>query len=195
MMWSRTGSRGSALTSELPVHQQLQTISSISLEEPRKNLSKLRDQGMLMNESGEHREPSQSTLTCKWCGRPVTVFRWMDGKNIYCSSRCLSAGLFPVMLFCALIFTPILMGTVMFPDAMYRLVLYGVSIDPSSEIPPLSRMLIGNLIGVFCVAALWFWYEAHKGWRVRQETRDWHNIKENENSDGGRFEGPVSEGM
>jgi hypothetical protein len=80
--------------------------------------------------------------------------------------------------------TPILIGTIMFPDAMYRLVLYATSMNPYNEIPPLSRMLIGNLIGVFCVAALWFWYEAHKGWRVRQETRDWHNIKENERGDG-----------
>jgi hypothetical protein len=145
-----------------------------------KKLSWVRGNCVVMSSPSKHgTELSDSDLLCRWCGQPVSVKWWKDGKRIYCSSRCLSAARFPLMLVCAAALTPILIGTILAPDAMFYFFVAGQGgTIPSGGLPLPLLALIWGEIAAACLSSLFLWYEAHVGWRVRQETREWRQMHE-----------------
>jgi len=120
-------------------------------------------------------EQPQSVRLCKWCGKPIEIFRWKDGRNFYCSSRCLSAGLFPAWVFGSVFLTPFLIATITVPDAVFYLVWVGTGggewVYPIEDISPLVSFMVWGTIAVICVSSVFFLYMAFSGWRTRREIR------------------------
>ncbi len=83
------------------------------------------------------------------------------------------------MLFCAIFLTPFLIGTILAPDAMFHFFVEGQGVTiPPGGLPLLLLVMGWGEILTACLVSLFCWHEAQKGWRVRQESRDWHCIIE-----------------
>jgi hypothetical protein len=96
--------------------------------------------------------------TCAWCGGPLEAQTWKNGKKVYCSSSCHSAGVFHGMVVATVTMAALVIATILFPQSVAEVIL-----GPLSGVLLLAFTLYAA-IGVFFLACL---YIAYDGWRVR----------------------------
>ena len=106
---------------------------------------------MLLTEKETHQ-------VCKWCGEFITGRVYKDGPNTYCSSECIAAGQFPVMVFIATILFSIILAITFIPSV------YSFVFDYFGHI-----IIMFGFYVIVLLVAIFALHTAIKGWSKRHE--------------------------
>jgi len=96
---------------------------------------------------------------CHWCGGEVGLREWKDGKRVYCSSDCHSAGLLPVFVLIIVVFTPIFIIDLALSGFILSLFVSRYSGFPIFGYGAYIAIIVTEIIGIL------FGYQ---GWKVRK---------------------------
>lgn len=113
-------------------------------------------------------EVEQAGRVCSWCGRAETRSRWSGTRFSYCSFRCLAAAEFRSSLSVAILMTPFFVAILLFPQAMYEILLQGA---PSSETT--GHLAVGVAVIIMLVisgSSIGSLYTTYVGWTVRRRS-------------------------
>ncbi|MFX1603747.1 MAG: hypothetical protein ACFFCK_09705 [Promethearchaeota archaeon] len=116
--------------------------------------------------SSEEEEPVGKA--CSWCGKSETRSRWSGTRFSYCSFRCLAAAEYRTSLLVAILMTPFFLAILLFPQAMYEIILVGATpYGTTNPLAPGFTVIIILLISGFSIGSL---YAAYVGWTVRRRS-------------------------
>lgn len=116
--------------------------------------------------SSEEAEPIGKV--CSWCGRPEPSSRWSGTRFSYCSFRCLAAAEYRTSLLVAILMTPFFVAILLFPQAMYEILLQGAT--PSETTSPLAPGVVVIIILLISGSSIGSLYAAYVGWTVRRRS-------------------------
>ncbi|MEM2142845.1 MAG: hypothetical protein QXS20_00255 [Candidatus Thorarchaeota archaeon] len=109
---------------------------------------------------------------CDWCGAEVSQFRYKNGRKVYCSGKCWSAGMYPLFLplFVFLVSFDVLI--MLFPSqVVYMFLRYQGYNGPLPSELNLALFTVIAQISLLVLMTLWTGNEVWIGRKVRREVR------------------------
>lgn len=97
---------------------------------------------------------------CHWCGVEVGFRVWKDGKNMYCSPDCHSAGLLPGFVLVIVVFTPVFVIDLALSGFILSLFIGHYEGNPILGYSLYMAMLVVYIVGILF---------AYRGWKARRE--------------------------